>query len=109
MYSESAGNPTVDWSVVRSEFKILVAEEEKLREDLETSTFDHIINGVAEISLIKAQAYAKRLGADTVSSVEGHAFVNGKHMNIDDVRLKRFNNGILWLTLACRTSCDTCK
>lgn len=78
----------MNWSVVRYQFDMVLAEEEKLREDTEKRTFDDIVDGVAGISLDKTRSYAKRLGADLASNAEGHAFVNGKHMHLDEVRFK---------------------
>lgn len=52
---------------------------------------DDILNdksGAFEDVLEKARVYSKRLGTDLSSSPLGHIFVNGKHFNLDDVRLR---------------------
>lgn len=73
----------VKWSIVRSEFDRIVADNERLREDLGTD-FNAIVNGVAKIPLEKVQAYCKRLGVSSLSSSKGDAFVNGRHIGMDD-------------------------
>jgi hypothetical protein len=62
----------------------MASQQKKSKEDSEAN-FDSIIEGVTGISLEKAQSYAKRLGVTSESNAEGHAFVNGKHINMDGV------------------------
>ena len=74
----------VDWDVLRAEFNVLVADLE------EDADFDSIINPPMELTeytevLEKAKRYAKRLSTDLESATQGHAFVNGKHFELNDV------------------------
>jgi UDP-glucose:glycoprotein glucosyltransferase len=74
----------VDWNLVLSEFKTLMAEE-----GLDTDLIS-IISGKqdgTEEMIQRAQAYTARLGADLASAPQGHVFVNGKHFDLDDVSL----------------------
>lgn len=48
-------------------------------------SFDVVINSAFEENLEKAVAYAKRLSATIASSKTGHAFINGKHIEYNDV------------------------
>ncbi|KAI1789267.1 glycosyltransferase family 24 protein [Ganoderma leucocontextum] len=75
--------PSVDWPLVHSAFKSLLArKEENLSDDLETD-LDKILAGT-EGDLEKQRAYATRLGTSLASAPEGHAFFNGKHFDLDD-------------------------
>lgn len=78
--------PSVDWSLVRSAFKSVLArkEEEDLPEGIETD-LDKILTGT-EGDLEKQRAYAIRLGTSLASAPQGHAFFNGKHFDLGDVR-----------------------
>lgn len=77
--------------------------------------FDVIVAGddedVSEAPLDKVRAYAERLGATLASSEKGHAFINGKHFNMDDVSLRL--NRAIWNTKRypawVRISCAICK
>ena len=97
---------SVDWSLVRREFAEL---QRRLAQEGETSpgslaSFDSILDGSYEKpksdsgdedkasaqstvseKIGRAQAYADRLDATSVSCPAGHAFVNGKHYDLDDV------------------------
>ena len=78
--------PSVDMSLVRSAFTSLLARKgEDLPEGLETD-LDKIFAGT-EGDLEKQRAYALRLGTSLASAPDGHAFFNGKHFDLDDVRL----------------------
>jgi len=50
-------------------------------------TFDSVINGSeeSEAKIVKARTYARRLGTTSASAPQGHAFLNGKHYELDDV------------------------
>ncbi len=84
--------PTVDWSLVHSEFHHAISE--RLDNDEVSDHFPrHIdlelilsgsVGDSAEV-LQKARTYAKRLSADLASAPQGHTFLNGKHFNLDDV------------------------
>ncbi|THG96572.1 hypothetical protein EW026_g5286 [Hermanssonia centrifuga] len=83
--------PTVDWSLVHSEFHHAISE--RLDNDEVSDHFPrHIdlelilsgsVGDSAEV-LQKARTYAKRLSADLASAPQGHTFLNGKHFNLDD-------------------------
>lgn len=80
-------SPTVDWSLVRSVFNMMLLDVEDA--EIASVKLDDILgdesgsfNGVLE----KVQVYSKRLGTNLLSSPHGHAFVNGKHFDLDDVR-----------------------
>ncbi|KZT07030.1 glycosyltransferase family 24 protein [Laetiporus sulphureus 93-53] len=81
--------PTVDWSVVRQTFNLLLATNEPLEEGIVTD-LDAILRGLpgSEDQLDKARAYAARLDAGLSSAPQGHAFVNGKHFDLDDEFLR---------------------
>jgi UDP-glucose:glycoprotein glucosyltransferase len=68
----------VDWSVIRTEYVNTFSAEEG--EEL-ASLDDILLNSSFDSS--KIAAYVDRLG---VASGSGHAFVNGKHFDLDDVR-----------------------
>ena len=77
--------PSVDLSLVRSAFTSLLArKEDGLPEGLETD-LEKIFAGT-EGDLEKQRAYAVRLGTSLASAPDGHAFFNGKHFDLDDVR-----------------------
>lgn len=80
---------TVDWALVESEFSHLVASKTHTGgEDWVPPTFAAAMDGEAAVvaRVEKARAYAERLSLDVASSPQGHAFVNGKHLELDDVR-----------------------
>lgn len=89
---------TVNWDIIRSEFATLLAAdtpEEQIEDDGEAEAtipvnLDAILNGEdleegAASPLDKVHAYVERLGATLRASSHGHAFVNGKHFDMDDV------------------------
>ena len=47
--------------------------------------FDTIVNADNDAPLEKIKAYVDRLGATLASAPGGHAFLNGKHMDMNDV------------------------
>ena len=77
---------SVDWDLVRSEFSTLLhnyAPQDGVPTDL-----DAILDGTSDPDsglIEKARQYAQRLDAKKNSSPDGHAFVNGKHIDVDDV------------------------
>ncbi|KAI0090064.1 glycosyltransferase family 24 protein [Irpex rosettiformis] len=77
----------VDWQLLRTEFDALVAD---LEEDVD---FNSIIKPPADLDVHdeifeKTRQYAKRLSTDLESSIQGHAFVNGKHFELNDEFLR---------------------
>ena len=70
--------------MVRAHFKALISRAEGLPDTVETD-FDTIVEG-KEGDLAKQRAYAFRLDATLASALHGHAFFNGKHFDLDDVR-----------------------
>ena len=74
----------MDWSVVKAAYDTLRSRHPELTPDVETD-LDTILAGT-ESDLDKARAYAKRLSTDLASAPDGHAFFNGKHFELDDVR-----------------------
>lgn len=47
--------------------------------------FDTIVNADGDAPLEKIKAYVERLGATLATAAGGHAFLNGKHMDMNDV------------------------
>ncbi|TFY57738.1 hypothetical protein EVJ58_g6843 [Rhodofomes roseus] len=77
---------TVDWALVRTAFSSFRASSQDHAET-PMPELDKILNGETEgldESIQKARAYATRLGATVSSAPHGHAFVNGKHFELDD-------------------------
>ncbi|KAI0367405.1 glycosyltransferase family 24 protein [Pilatotrama ljubarskyi] len=74
--------PSVDWQQVDANFNELLAKHEDLLADAETD-LDAILEGI-DGDLEAPRAYAARLGATLESASQGHAFVNGKHYDLDD-------------------------
>ena len=74
--------PTVNWKIVRYEYDAITSEIELEERQDPILSFDDVLNGPFPEN---ARAYAQRLQADAVSSPAGHAFVNGKHFDVDDV------------------------
>lgn len=73
--------------MVRYEFNEL-ASSETPREEAVITDFDAIIGGLLKnptAPLDNIHHYTERLGATLGSSPQGHAFVNGKHFDMDDV------------------------
>lgn len=89
----------VQWPFVRTEFTNLLSSltAEDLREtsvtldSLKSIKLDDIVLGKGtkdlEEKVIKAKAYAERLGLDLESASQGSAFVNGKWYELNDVSL----------------------
>ncbi|KAH9924083.1 glycosyltransferase family 24 protein [Fomitopsis serialis] len=78
--------PTVDWGLVRNAFNSFRASSQEHGE-APIPELDVILNGeVGELNgnVEKARAYAARLGATSEAAPHGHAFVNGKHFDLDD-------------------------
>ncbi|KII87653.1 glycosyltransferase family 24 protein [Plicaturopsis crispa FD-325 SS-3] len=85
--------PQVEWALVKKEFQTLVSENPLKKEDDEEEIvvdFGAIVGTGDEQDerIDKARAYGVRLGTDLASSPQGHAFVNGKHFDIDDTFLR---------------------
>jgi hypothetical protein len=77
----------VNWAVVRSQFNQF-QDSESTGENVAAMDFESITNGPQDsvaMNLDNIQRYSERLGA-TLAAATGHAFVNGKHFNVDDVR-----------------------
>ncbi|KAK7462762.1 killer toxin resistant protein [Stygiomarasmius scandens] len=93
--------PSVQWDLVRSEFKDLIAAATEAGEmEGKMADLDIILTGTnlgeeSEDPLKKAEVYAERLGATLSSSPTGHAFINGKHfdMNENFLRLMQIEIG----------------
>ena len=60
---------------------------ETILEGGQAKTFESVINDSEEsdAKIAKARAYAQRLGTTSASAPQGHAFLNGKHYELDDV------------------------
>lgn len=52
--------------------------------------FDSVIQQGAEEKILRAAEYSSRLGTTVSSFPAGHAFVNGKHFDFNDVRITIF-------------------
>lgn len=79
--------PTIDWALVRTAFNSFRASGQDHGEE-PIPELDAILKGdVAPMNenIERARKYAARLGATAAASPQGHAFVNGKHFNLDDV------------------------
>jgi hypothetical protein len=83
--------PTVNWKVARQEFESLINQVELAEGQDRVLSFDEVINGPPPDN---ARAYALRLQADAASSLTGHAFVNGKHFDIDEVGYHTFRQRV---------------
>lgn len=85
-----APTQTIDWDAVKVEFAELVAEAPATDDESESPAldFDAIVrgDGPESSSLEKGRSYAERLGATLAESSQGHGFVNGKHLDMNDVR-----------------------
>ncbi len=79
--------PTVSWPLVRSAFQSIISDAEDT--EIANVKLDDVLEdtfGKFTDTLDKARLYSKRLGTDLLSSPHGHAFVNGKQFDLDDVR-----------------------
>lgn len=88
--------PFIDWDIIHKEFQSLQQHSSELGET-ETS-IEAIIGENDKWALAerteKAGAYAARLDATLASCLTGHAFVNGKHFDLNDVSSKPINTCI---------------
>ena len=79
----------MNWDIARTTFDALVASYEADSALLEGASFDAVVNPIeadeSEPLLVKARKYSRRLGTDLASASQGHAFVNGKHFEMNDV------------------------
>ncbi|KAF4586958.1 hypothetical protein EYR40_010976 [Pleurotus pulmonarius] len=77
-------SPTLDIAHVSAAYEAFQASLDS--EDISLKPLAEILSPEAELddSLTKAQHYAQRLGTTLASSEGGHAFINGKHFNLDD-------------------------
>jgi len=82
----------LDWAAVKAEFATEVLDGASPPSDESDSPvldFDAILAGADEsvsVSIERGRAYVDRLGAGLASCPTGHAFVNGRHLDLDDVR-----------------------
>jgi hypothetical protein len=70
--------------LAKAAYNELVKLKEETSEDL-SLPFDSVIQLAAEEKIGRAREYSRRLGATASSFPGGHAFVNGKHFDFDDV------------------------
>ncbi|KAF9495097.1 glycosyltransferase family 24 protein [Pleurotus eryngii] len=79
-----AQSPTFDIAHVSVAYEAFRASLDS--EDISLKPLTEIFSPEAESdeSLTKAKHYAQRLGTTLASSEGGHAFINGKHFNLDD-------------------------
>ncbi|TFK48915.1 glycosyltransferase family 24 protein [Heliocybe sulcata] len=84
--------PIVDWRTVRTAFESFVANEEPPTEEFSAPDLDAMVGSESgselEMNVKGVAQYAKRLGATLAASPSGHAFVNGKHYDLDDEFLR---------------------
>ena len=86
------GSPTaeIDWASIRSEFLALVMaipEQSDIGSDdqpIEQVDFESILTS-PQSSVEKSLAYTERLGTSQRLAPNGHAFINGKHFERNDV------------------------
>ena len=57
---------------------------ESVLEEKEKLDWDIVTGGIDQEMLEKARAYAQRLDVDVLSSPPGHAFINGRHVDVND-------------------------
>ena len=83
------GSPTAtgspDWLFIMNELRALLAEldEEAAASPFVGSLLDGELEDI-EAMLDNARRYARRLSADSASAPNGHVFVNGRHLELDD-------------------------
>jgi UDP-glucose:glycoprotein glucosyltransferase len=101
--------PSVQWDVVASKFKELLVEDEGT-ETQPVVDLEDILSGKISppASFETLPLYVSRLGLTLASSPTGHAFVNGKHYIMDEVRDTYLLVNPL-LTSAIRASYATCS
>ena len=78
---------TVQWEAVRQLYAKLTETEKEERPEALITSLDTILNDESDeaLPLEKLLAYQDRLSTSSASSPGGHAFFNGKHMNVDEV------------------------
>jgi hypothetical protein len=84
-------NQPVNMTHARAVFEGLNLAE-TLVEGGEKRTWDEVVSTESESSvttITKAREYARRLDIDLESSSGGHAFINGRHYDVNDVRARR--------------------
>ena len=79
---------SVNWLAVSTSYNALIAAE--LKEDPEAPRPDlksilEADHADAQPSFDRITAYTERLDATSATSPQGHAFFNGKHLNMNDV------------------------
>ncbi|KAF9461692.1 glycosyltransferase family 24 protein, partial [Collybia nuda] len=81
---DSSDSLTVQWNVVRSEYKEFTEAEAPA--DSVVAELDAILDGKLTpfAPFDKIQQYSERLGTTLSASPTGHVFVNGKHFKLDD-------------------------
>lgn len=82
--------PTVNWLAVSSSYNALIAAELEKDPDAPRPDLKSILDGgdaeaEAEVPFDKIAAYTERLDATPATSPLGHAFFNGKHLDVNDV------------------------
>ncbi|KAH9946426.1 glycosyltransferase family 24 protein [Epithele typhae] len=83
---EDIDGTAVNWKTVTATYQQLLARKRDLADPLE-SELEAILAGT-EGDLDHVRAYAKRLSLDAADN--GHAFMNGKHFDLDDNILQSF-------------------
>lgn len=78
---------TVQWEAVRQLYEKLTETEREEKPEALITSLESILNDDSDEALPveKLLAYQDRLSASLASSLGGHAFFNGKHMNVDEV------------------------
>lgn len=95
---------TIDWTVLRRQFTELQRQLAREDDPRPLADLDSILNGTYEEDsaddenavgkattserIDGAHLYAERLDATPASCPTGHAFINGKHFDLDDVSLR---------------------
>lgn len=83
---------TVEWAAVRSLYAHLIEAEAEEKPEALIPSLESILNGELDptLPLEKIAIYQERLGSTLSSSPTGHAFFNGKHFDVNDVRRLKF-------------------
>ncbi|KAJ6562664.1 glycosyltransferase family 24 protein [Mycena capillaripes] len=76
----------IDWDAVQVEFATELLDDALMTDESAPLDFEAIVrgDGPETLSLERGRSYAERLGASLAASPNGHAFVNGKHLDLDD-------------------------